>query len=82
MQATAIASSLAEGLGDTPEVFGVIHGDVIPDNILVAEDGNVRFIDFAQLAVWAHTSGTSESRCTTTPTRTRPSAERSWRGIA
>jgi Ser/Thr protein kinase RdoA (MazF antagonist) len=51
VQATAIASRLAEGLGDSSEVFGVIHGDVTPDNILVADDGNIRFIDFAQLAV-------------------------------
>ncbi len=50
-QATAVASSLAEDLGSSPEAFGVIHGDVIPDNILVADDGAVRFIDFAQLAV-------------------------------
>jgi Ser/Thr protein kinase RdoA (MazF antagonist) len=49
-QAIGVPANLAEELSSAPEAFGVIHGDVIPDNILVTEDGTVRFIDLAQLA--------------------------------
>jgi Ser/Thr protein kinase RdoA (MazF antagonist) len=50
-QATAVVASLVDDLGTSPDVFGVIHGDLNPDNIIVADNGAVRFIDLAQLAV-------------------------------
>jgi Ser/Thr protein kinase RdoA (MazF antagonist) len=49
--ATTVACELMERLGTSGDVYGVVHGDVGPDNIIVADDGTVRFIDLAQLAV-------------------------------
>jgi Ser/Thr protein kinase RdoA (MazF antagonist) len=50
-EATALASSLIDSLGMSSDVFGVVHGDLGPDNIVVADDGTVQFIDLAQLAL-------------------------------
>lgn len=50
-QATAVACQLVETIGTSADVFGVVHGDLNPNNIIVADDGTVRFIDLAQLAV-------------------------------
>jgi Ser/Thr protein kinase RdoA (MazF antagonist) len=49
-QATAMAGELIETIGKAADVFGAIHGDLNPDNIIVADDGTVQFIDLAQLA--------------------------------
>lgn len=50
-QATALACRLMDTIGTSAHVYGVVHGDLNPDNILVADDGTVRFIDLAQLAL-------------------------------
>jgi Ser/Thr protein kinase RdoA (MazF antagonist) len=50
-QATAMACQLVETIGNSADVFGVVHGDLNPDNIIVADDGTVQFIDLAQLAL-------------------------------
>jgi Ser/Thr protein kinase RdoA (MazF antagonist) len=50
-EATTVASSLMGRLGTSGDVYGVVHGDLNPDNILVADDGTVRFIDLAELAL-------------------------------
>ncbi len=50
-QATRLTAGLMESLGTSPHVFGVVHGDLGPDNIIVAGNGSVRFIDLAQLAL-------------------------------
>jgi Ser/Thr protein kinase RdoA (MazF antagonist) len=49
--ATTVASGLMERLGTSGDVYGVVHGDLNPDNIVVADDGTVRFLDLAQLAL-------------------------------
>jgi len=49
--ATSIAASLIEDLGTSADVFGVVHGDLGPDNVIVAGNGTVRFIDLAQLVL-------------------------------
>jgi Ser/Thr protein kinase RdoA (MazF antagonist) len=49
-RATALACTLIDSTGTSADVFGVVHGDLGPDNIIVAGDGSVRFIDLAQLA--------------------------------
>jgi Ser/Thr protein kinase RdoA (MazF antagonist) len=41
----------AQRIGTSADVFGVVHGDLNPDNIIVADDGTVQFIDLAQLAL-------------------------------
>lgn len=48
-QAIASACGLMDAIGTSADVYGVVHGDLNPDNIIVAE-GTVRFIDLAQLA--------------------------------
>jgi Ser/Thr protein kinase RdoA (MazF antagonist) len=50
-QATALACRLMDTIGTSKDVFGVVHGDLNPDNIIVAADGTVQFIDLAQLAL-------------------------------
>jgi len=50
-QAADLAGRLIDSIGTSPDVFGVVHGDLNPDNIIVAADGTVQFIDLAQLAV-------------------------------
>jgi Ser/Thr protein kinase RdoA (MazF antagonist) len=50
-QATAVACQLVETIGNSADVFGAVHGDLNPDNIIVAGDGTVQFIDLAQLAL-------------------------------
>jgi Ser/Thr protein kinase RdoA (MazF antagonist) len=50
-QATGSACRLMESIGTSAAVFGVVHGDLNPDNIIVAGDGTVQFIDLAQLAL-------------------------------
>jgi Ser/Thr protein kinase RdoA (MazF antagonist) len=50
-QATALACRLMDTVGTSADVFGVVHGDLNPDNIIVADDGTVQFIDLAQLAL-------------------------------
>jgi Ser/Thr protein kinase RdoA (MazF antagonist) len=50
-RATELACILVDSMGTAADVFGVIHGDVNPDNIIVSDDGAVRFIDLAQLAI-------------------------------
>jgi Ser/Thr protein kinase RdoA (MazF antagonist) len=50
-QTAALASGLIESLGTSADVFGVVHGDLNPDNIIVSGDGTVQFIDLAQLAL-------------------------------
>jgi Ser/Thr protein kinase RdoA (MazF antagonist) len=50
-QATALACRLMDAIGTSDDVFGVVHGDLNPDNIIVADDGTVEFIDLAQLAL-------------------------------
>jgi Ser/Thr protein kinase RdoA (MazF antagonist) len=50
-RATAQACRLMDAIGTSAEVFGVVHGDLNPDNIIVADDGTVQFIDLAQLAL-------------------------------
>jgi Ser/Thr protein kinase RdoA (MazF antagonist) len=50
-QAVAQVRSLMDALGTSPDVFGVVHGDLNPDNIIVAGDGSVQFIDLAQLVL-------------------------------
>jgi Ser/Thr protein kinase RdoA (MazF antagonist) len=50
-QATALVRELIDTLGTSADVFGVVHGDLNPDNIIVATDGAVQFIDLAQLAL-------------------------------
>ena len=51
-QATALACRLMDAIGTSADVFGVVHGDLNPDNIIVADDdGTVQFIDLAQLAL-------------------------------
>ena len=42
---------LIDTIGTSAAVFGVVHGDLNPDNIIVAADGTVQFIDLAQLAL-------------------------------
>jgi Ser/Thr protein kinase RdoA (MazF antagonist) len=51
VQATALACRLMDTIGTSADVFGVIHGDLNPDNIIAADDGTVQFIDLAQLAL-------------------------------
>jgi Ser/Thr protein kinase RdoA (MazF antagonist) len=50
-EATTVASELMDSLGTSPDVYGVVHGDLNPDNIIVADDGTVQFLDLAQLAL-------------------------------
>jgi Ser/Thr protein kinase RdoA (MazF antagonist) len=50
-EAVGLARSHVEAVGTSADVFGVVHGDLNPDNIIVADDGSVRFIDLAQLAL-------------------------------
>lgn len=50
-QAVVLARSHVDAIGTSPDVFGVVHGDLNPHNIIVADDGSVRFIDLAQLAL-------------------------------
>jgi Ser/Thr protein kinase RdoA (MazF antagonist) len=50
-QATTLACRLMDAIGTSADVFGVVHGDLNPDNIIVADDGTVQFIDLAQLAL-------------------------------
>jgi Ser/Thr protein kinase RdoA (MazF antagonist) len=50
-RATIVACDLMERLGTSGDVYGVVHGDLGPDNIIVSDDGAVRFIDLAQLAL-------------------------------
>jgi Ser/Thr protein kinase RdoA (MazF antagonist) len=50
-QAVALASSLVAAIGTSPDVFGAVHGDLNPDNVIVADDGTIQFIDLAQLVV-------------------------------
>ncbi|WP_191907960.1 phosphotransferase enzyme family protein [Nocardioides cynanchi] len=50
-QATALAGSVIDTIGTSAEVYGVVHGDLNPDNVIVAADGAVQFIDLAQLVV-------------------------------
>jgi Ser/Thr protein kinase RdoA (MazF antagonist) len=50
-QATTLAGDLMDALGASGDAVGVVHGDLGPDNVIVADDGTVRFIDLAQLAV-------------------------------
>jgi Ser/Thr protein kinase RdoA (MazF antagonist) len=50
-EAVVLARSQVDAIGTSPGVFGVVHGDLNPDNIIVADDGSVRFIDLAQLAL-------------------------------
>jgi Ser/Thr protein kinase RdoA (MazF antagonist) len=50
-QAVALASSLVAAIGTSADVFGAVHGDLNPDNIIVASDGTIQFIDLAQLVV-------------------------------
>lgn len=50
-QATVLACRLVDTIGTSADVFGVVHGDLNPDNIIVADNGNVQFIDLAQLAL-------------------------------
>jgi Ser/Thr protein kinase RdoA (MazF antagonist) len=40
-----------DSIGACGDVFGVVHGDLNPDNIIVTDDGSVQFIDLAQLAL-------------------------------
>jgi Ser/Thr protein kinase RdoA (MazF antagonist) len=49
-RATALACTQIDTMGTAADVFGVVHGDLNPDNIIVTDDGTVRFIDLAQLA--------------------------------
>jgi Ser/Thr protein kinase RdoA (MazF antagonist) len=48
--ATGLVRDLIEGIGTSRAVFGVVHGDVNPDNVIVADNGTVGLIDLAQLA--------------------------------
>ena len=50
-QAVVLTRSLVDAIGTSADVFGVVHGDLSPDNIIVAGDGSVQLIDLAQLAV-------------------------------
>ncbi len=50
-QATTLACRLMDSIGTSADVFGVVHGDLNPDNVIVADDGTVQFIDLAQLAL-------------------------------
>jgi len=50
-QATDLAARLIDSIGTSSDVYGVVHGDLNPDNIIVADDGTVHFIDLAQLAL-------------------------------
>jgi Ser/Thr protein kinase RdoA (MazF antagonist) len=50
-QATALACRVTDTIGRSADVFGVVHGDLNPDNIVVADDGTPQFIDLAQLAL-------------------------------
>jgi Ser/Thr protein kinase RdoA (MazF antagonist) len=50
-EATALACRLIDSIGTSADMFGVVHGDLNPDNIIVADDGTVQFIDLAQLAL-------------------------------
>lgn len=50
-EATTVVSDMMERLGTSEDVFGAVHGDLGPDNIIVADDGTVGFIDLAQLAL-------------------------------
>jgi Ser/Thr protein kinase RdoA (MazF antagonist) len=50
-QAALTVMDLADGLGQSGDVFGVVHGDVQPDNVVVADDETVHLIDFEQLAL-------------------------------
>jgi Ser/Thr protein kinase RdoA (MazF antagonist) len=50
-RAVGLARSLVDALGTSPDVFGVVHGDLNPDNIIVASDGTIQFIDLAQLVL-------------------------------
>jgi Ser/Thr protein kinase RdoA (MazF antagonist) len=50
-QAVLLARSMVDAIGTSPDVFGVVHGDLNPDNIIVASDGTVQFIDLAQLVL-------------------------------
>jgi Ser/Thr protein kinase RdoA (MazF antagonist) len=50
-QATVLACRLMDTIGTSADVFGVVHGDLNPDNVIVADDGTVQFIDLAQLAL-------------------------------
>jgi Ser/Thr protein kinase RdoA (MazF antagonist) len=50
-RAVVLARSLVDTIGTSTDVFGVIHGDLNPDNIIVAGDGTVQFIDLAQLVL-------------------------------
>jgi Ser/Thr protein kinase RdoA (MazF antagonist) len=49
--AVVLARSALDVIGTSPEVFGVVHGDLGPDNVVVAGDGTVQLIDLAQLVV-------------------------------
>jgi Ser/Thr protein kinase RdoA (MazF antagonist) len=50
-EATAVVRRLIDGMGTSRDVFGVVHGDVNPDNVIVADDGSIQFIDLAQLVL-------------------------------
>jgi Ser/Thr protein kinase RdoA (MazF antagonist) len=50
-RAIALVCRLMDAIGTSADVYGVVHGDLSPDNIIVAEDGTVQFIDLAQLAL-------------------------------
>ena len=49
--AAVSARRQVDAIGTSADVFGVVHGDLNPDNIIVAGDGTVQLIDLAQLAV-------------------------------
>ena len=49
--AVVSARSQVDAIGTSADVFGVVHGDLNPDNIIVAGDGAVQLIDLAQLVV-------------------------------
>jgi Ser/Thr protein kinase RdoA (MazF antagonist) len=50
-EATTVVRRQIDSMGTSRDVFGVVHGDVNPDNIIVADDGTVQFIDLAQLVL-------------------------------
>jgi eukaryotic-like serine/threonine-protein kinase len=72
VDAAAIAGELCDGLA-AAHAAGVVHRDIKPDNVLLANDGRVVLVDFGVAAV---TAGVSTGELTGTPTYMAPEQAR------